>query len=48
MLQSQNAFSKGFGVKTEKSYLFKFWKNAFSLKHFPRKARMSDIFGVCG
>jgi len=29
MVHSQHAFGKSFGVKTEKSYLFKFLKNAF-------------------
>jgi len=38
MLHSQNAFGKSFGVKTEKSYLFKFVKKCiFRPNIFPQR-----------
>ena len=38
MVYSTNAFGKSFGVKTKKSYFYKFWKNAvFALRLFPAK-----------
>jgi len=44
MIHSQNDFGKSFGVKTKKSYLFKFWKNAFFTRTFSPQSKDEWLF----